>query len=268
MLFSVVVVALNPGEKLKKTLDSILKQKYSEYEIILKDGLSKDGSAEAIEQLYAAEKRLKIYRTRDKGIYDAMNQALGYISGDYVLFLNCGDTLYCDTVLGDVAAMAEKKQKNLRYIFYGDTYSEKAKALITSAPKITGFTCYRNIPCHQSCFYDARLFAEKQYSPAYHIRADYDHFLWCFYRGDAHMVHLETTVASYEGGGYSESRENRARDQEEHRLITREYMKRGELFGYRLLMVLSLAPLRRWMAENKVFSGVYQQIKKILYHRK
>ena len=97
--FSIIVVALNPGEKLKQTIDSILSQEYSNYEIIIKDGKSKDGSVDKIKQEFSEESRIKVFVESDKSIYDGMNQALRYVSGDYILFLNCGDTFYDPKVL-------------------------------------------------------------------------------------------------------------------------------------------------------------------------
>lgn len=262
LTFSIIVVCLNPGDKLNQTLDSILKQTYNDYEIVVKDGGSRDGSIEAMRQ----DARIRLFKEKDTGIYEAMNQAVAHASGDFVLFLNCGDVFHHDTVLEEAAHAIEREGTKENLVLYGDTYSEKNDVLITSAPQITGFTCYRNIPCHQSCFYAAKLCKDKSYNPEYRIRADYDHFLWCFYVAKAKMLHMDVTVATYEGGGYSESRENRKRDKEEHRKITAAYMSKAELFKYRAVMLCTLAPLRRFLAENKLFSGVYHSLKKLLYH--
>ena len=81
------------------------------------------------------------------------------------------------------------------------------------------------------------------------------------------MVYLNFPVASYEGGGYSESKENRKRDKEEHRQITSAYMSKWELLRYRGIMMLTLAPVRSFLAENKVFSGGYHALKDMLYRR-
>lgn len=290
IMFSIIVVALNPGDKLKKTLTSILCQDYQNYEIVVKDGMSKDGSAEAAALEYAGEERLKICRKPDKSIYDAMNQALETARGAYILFLNCGDTFYADDVLSRTARIVDGSLSRRGngaagktggaetgktggaaagdarpQLFYGNTFCEQTGTAVHSAPVITGFTCYRNIPCHQSCFYDRKLFQNRKYNLEYRIRADYDHFLWCFYRAGTQMHYMDMIVASYEGGGYSESRENLDRDRQEHRRITEEYMTRGELLRYRSVMLLTLAPLRRWMAENRALSGWYHRMKDILY---
>ena len=74
-------------------------------------------------------------------------------------------------------------------------------------------------------------------------------------------VYLPFTVAAYEGGGYSESKENRKRDKEEHRLITKKYLTGTQLFFCRAYLVVTLVPLRRYLAENKKFAAAYEKIK-------
>lgn len=263
MKFSIIVVCLNPGDKLNQTLDNILAQTYQDYEIVVKDGGSRDGSVEQMRQ----DERIHLYVEKDTGIYDAMNQAVSHAKGDFVLFMNCGDVFYHEKVLEDTARFAAKCEQQDNLVLYGDTYSEKNDVVIASAPRITGFTCYRNIPCHQSCFYAARLCKEKPYDLQYRIRADYDHFLWCYYVSKAEMLHMGLTVASYEGGGFSESKANQQKDAAEHKQITACYMGKGELLKYRMIMLATLAQLRKAMAESKVFSGLYHKMKDMLYSK-
>lgn len=275
MKISVITVCLNSGEKLSATLDSILGQGCQDVEVILKDGGSTDGSVERWKQENASRpgaERVRIIVEEDRGIYDAMNQAVAHAAGDFLLFLNCGDLLADGSVLErTLAALEEEEQAGTdmdRLVLYGDTKGEKNDVTIASPPEITGFACYRNIPCHQSCFYSAALCREKPYDLRYRIRADYDHFLWCFYRARAKTRHMGFPVAVYEGGGFSEKRENKALDRQEHREITGKYMGRGELFRYRAIMACSLAPLRTAMAESRLFSGVYHWLKGKIYRRK
>ncbi|MCR2050452.1 glycosyltransferase [Acetatifactor muris] len=272
MKFSVITVCLNPGEKLNATLESVLSQSCPDVEIVLKDGCSTDGSVENWQRENASRpeaERVKVYTEKDSGIYDAMNQAVAHAEGEFLLFLNCGDVLPEDEVLERTRQVLEQEKKAGtdmdRLVLYGDTCSGKNHVTIASAPVISGFTCYRNIPCHQSCFYSAALCREKPYDLQYKIRADYDHFLWCFYKAGAKMRHMDFPVAFYEGRGFSESPENQKRDKQEHRRITSNYMSRRELFKYRGAMIVTLAPLRRAMAESKLFSGVYHWVKKRIY---
>ena len=272
MKFSIITVALDPGEKLAATLDSALGQTCRDMEVVLKDGGSRDGALERWRRDRGSEpgaERVRVFVEKDAGIYDAMNQAVGHAAGEFLLFLNCGDVFPDERVLERTLEVLEEERRAgtdmARLVLYGDTYGLKNGVTIASASAITGFTCYRNIPCHQACFYSAALCREKPYDLQYRIRADYDHFLWCFYGAGAKMSHMEFLVAAYEGGGYSESRENRERDRQEHRRITECYMGKGELMKYRVFMACTLAPLRTAMAESKTFSGLYHWLKTKIY---
>lgn len=272
MKFSVITVCLNPGDKLQATLESVLAQTCQDLEIVVKDGGSTDGSLDRWRRengLRPEAARVKIFTEKDRGIYDAMNQAVKKAAGEFLLFLNCGDIFpdgrVLERTLGFLAEEEAAGTERNRLVLYGDTFSEKNQVIIASPPEITGFTCYRNIPCHQSCFYSAALCREKPYDLRYGIRADYDHFLWCFYKAGAKMRHMDFPVASYEGGGFSEDQRNRKKDRQEHRQITESYMKKGELLRYRCIMAVTLAPLRRAAAESSMFSGVYHRIKERIY---
>lgn len=264
MKFSVIVVCLNPGDKLGPTMESILKQDYPDFDVIVKDGGSKDGSIEKLVQ----DNRIKLFVEKDTGIYDAMNQAVAHADGDFVIFMNCGDSFYDESVLTKVSELAKKEQGEAPLVIYGNIYNEKSKSFITPAPTINGFTCYRNVPCHQSCIYSTALCKQKPYEPKFKIRADYEHFLWCYYVGKAKMIHLDYAVANYEGGGFSETKENLKRSKKEHEEITKRYMKTGELFKYKMILALTLAPIRRKMAESPRFSAFYHKCTSFLYGKK
>lgn len=257
--FSIVTVCYNAGDKLYKTIETALAQEYDNYEIVVKDGMSKDDSLSNVPD----DVRIKLIQSPDKGIYDAMNQALEYITGDYVYFLNCGDSFYDNEVLKKVAGCIEKEDG--AGIYYGDTYNESTTSVVPMPGKITAFTCYRNIPCHQACFYAADLFEERGYDLQYKIRADYEHFLWCFFKKNVVPKHTGDIIANYEGGGFSETKENQETDRKEHKQIVEKYMKKSQLFLAKSYMVVTLMPLRRYLAGNRHFSKLYNGIKKCMY---
>ena len=64
------------------------------------------------------------------------------------------------------------------------------------------------------------LFEERGYEPKYNVRADYEHFLWCFYKKKAKICYLPVMTAAYEGGGYSETKEHRRQSAKQHKEIT------------------------------------------------
>lgn len=280
MIFSIIVVCLNAGAKLRQTVESIRRQTEQDYEIIIKDGVSTDSATitylKELESESPGDSRIRVYRGRkDSGIYDAMNQAVEYVRGDYVFFLNCGDCFYDDQVLSEVRRQMERYgqgktavQTEDACIFYGNICERLTGTMVQSNPVIDDFACYRNLPCHQACFYTAKLVKKRPFNSKYRVRADYEHFLWCYYRGGARPVYMPVTVALYEGGGFSETKENRRKSRQEHRQITAEYMPAGKLLQYRLIMLLTLAPLRTWIAENPATAGMYQRLKKKLYSPK
>lgn len=267
--FSIIVVSLNPGERLKQTLLSILNQTFTDYEVIIKDGGSKDDSTDFLQKEGILDNNPQIrYITQpDESIYDGMNQALSYVNGKYVQFLNCGDLFYDKDVLKKVADVIEQKQSDEPAIYYGNQYNLLQKSIVTSAPEINDFTCYRNVPCHQVCFYDKRLFDKRVYLTEYTVRADYEHFLYCIYEEKAKTEAMDIVICSYEGGGYSETKENRKKSAMQHKEITAKYMGK-KAFGYHLIMLFSFAGLRAKIAENPVLSKPYNALKSTIYRRK
>lgn len=287
MTFSIIVVCYNAGEKLQKTIASIRRQTETDYEIIVQDGLSTDGSVERL----SAGADLRIFRERDEGIYDAMNRAVSHAAGKYLFFLNCGDYFADEGVLagvkrtiaehgglpvsgtdwgerenGKAADSCGGVKKHIRpMVFYGNITERATGAYVASNPVIDDFACYRNVPCHQACFYDRRLLVKRGFRTCYRVRADYEHFLWCYYRARAAMVYMPLTVASYEGEGFSEDRENRKRSAAEHAYIVKKYMSCGQILKYRTVMLLTLAPLRTFLSSHEATAGVYQKLKAGLY---
>jgi glycosyltransferase involved in cell wall biosynthesis len=246
-------------------VESILRQKYDNYEIIIKDGGSTDGSVKTLQNKYNYD-RIKIYNKKDSGIYDAMNQGISCTRGEYLLFLNTGDNLYNEDVLSDMAV--EIVKNNRPDIIYGNQYHKALDTVIYASPQINDFTCYRNVPCHQTCFYKCEMFADRAYNPKYTVRADYEHFLYCYYEKKALIRYAPVIVAEYEGEGYSETKENRQLSKRQHREIVVHYMGRAKADKYRLIMILTLAPLRTVIAQNKYLSGIYNAVKTVLYKLK
>ena len=96
-LISIITINLNDLQGLRKTMTSVFDQNFSEYEYIVVDGGSSDGSKEYIE---ANSDGLAYWVSEpDGGIYNAMNKGIRAAKGEYFLFLNSGDWLYSDEVL-------------------------------------------------------------------------------------------------------------------------------------------------------------------------
>lgn len=268
--FSILVVCLNAGNKLKETLESIGGQTFRDYEVIIKDGMSSDGSLAGAKEAGKKIPSLKVIEKKDAGIYDAMNQAVKEAKGEYVYFLNCGDMFYREDVLENMNRMIEKHPASPG-IYYGNIYERETAREVASNPRLDAFGCYRNVPCHQACFYDRRLLGLHPFETKYRVRADYEQFLWCFFNKEmpekTAFIYCPLVIADYEGGGFSETGKNRKVSAKEHKEIVRKYMSAGTVLKYRMMMWVTLAPLRTWLAKNPVTSGCYNKLKKIYYEK-
>lgn len=260
MKFSVITVCLNSGQKLIDTVNNILEQSFGDFEVIIKDGGSEDGSIEAVRK--TVSEKVKIFSTKDSGIYAAMNEAVQYASGEYVLFLNSGDKFFDKDVLKNIA---QKELPAAKSIIYGDTYFEASASLSVAPPKISASVCYRNIPCHQAILYSRDVLVERGFDTEYRIRADYEHFLYSFFCAECKFTYLGFPVCRYEGNGFSESASNKSKDKAEYRKAIKKYIPLRKRFIYRATLILTLHKLRGKLARSKTFAAPYQAFKAFVY---
>lgn len=196
--FSIITVCLNEIAHIRDTLESALMQDYPDFEIIVKDGGSTDGTLDAVPQ----DDRIRIIEQPDTGIYQAMNQAVSAARGDYVFFLNSGDRFYDPTVLGRIEAELRARDDRPD-ILYGDIHAKGQ--VIPSRKRITKRYLYRGYLNHQTAFIRRTLFEELGiYREDLRICSDWVFFVDACARHKKY-VHVPVTVAYYLGGGVSET---------------------------------------------------------------
>ena len=101
MKFSIITVCYNNRDGLEKTIKSVICQTYKDYEFIVIDGGSKDGTKELLEQY---DDQIDYWCSEpDKGIYNAMNKGVTHVHGDYAIFMNSGDFFFNNDVLKNIA---------------------------------------------------------------------------------------------------------------------------------------------------------------------
>ncbi|WP_026526750.1 glycosyltransferase [Butyrivibrio sp. VCD2006] len=284
--FTIIVVSYNAGDELIKTLESIKMQTFKDVSIVIKDGGSTDGSLVKARELLKDDEnagKAMIIKSKDHGIYDAMNMAIAALKEDrgtkakdtepgYIYFLNCGDNFSNEHVLQKVRNKIKLDEKDsgtiVPTIYYGDIYEMKTSQRVSSIPKINDFACYRNVPSHQACFYDERLMYRYAFDTVWKVRADYEHFLRCFYIEKAETKYMNLLIADYEGGGFSETRENRKVSETERQQIIHLYLPRKMIKKFDLIRMLTLAPMRTKIAENPGTAKAYNGIKSFIYKHK
>lgn len=272
MFLAVIIVSYNPGDRLKATLDSLLSQEERDFRVIVKDAGSTDDSAEKARR-ELSDPRVQYIVQTDRGIYDGMNRALEILFAEaergeadlpeWIYFLNCGDLLHDPKVLGQVKTAIDAAD-----ICYGDIIELQTGQRVAANPRMDAFACYRNVPCHQACFYRTSLMYRERFETKWRVRADYEHFLRCVLSKHAKTCALDLVICDYEGGGFSESAEGRKRSASEHRQITQHYFTGAQRFRYRAYMILTLQPLRAFLAGNRITAGLYQGIRRKLLRKK
>ncbi len=183
MKLSIITVCKNDAEGIKDTMESVLLQTWKDFEYIVKDGESTDGTKETAERyLPLFEKRgipLKILSGKDSGIFDAMNKGAGEAAGEWIMFLNAGDTLAARSTLKKVFKDRDWEGTDL---IYGDTLEEEFGEYhyFRKAP---GDIEERMPFSHQSVFARKDLIKEHPFNPDYPIAADYNFLLECYCDG-------------------------------------------------------------------------------------
>lgn len=117
MKLSIITVNLNNLEGLKKTYDSVVCQTFTDYEWLVIDGGSTDGSREFIEQ--HQDKFAYWCSEPDKGIYNAMNKGIVRAKGEYLNFMNSGDCFACEETVAEVFGKNRTADILYGYSFYG-----------------------------------------------------------------------------------------------------------------------------------------------------
>ena len=198
MLFSIITVVKNRIEKIESTIRSVKEQTYKDYEHIIVDGNSIDGTYKKI--IKNKNNKISIYKRADKNLYDALNFAISKAKGEYVILLHCGDLFFNNEVLFNYSKFAEK---NFKLFFGGVLYINKKNSLIRSwlptEDKIILKNSYK-IP-HISLVVKTKLLLKNKYNIKYDISSDTDLILKLLYKTQAVNTFFITHMM--ESGGIS-----------------------------------------------------------------
>jgi glycosyltransferase involved in cell wall biosynthesis len=197
---SIITVNLNNSQGLKKTLESVDCQTFQDFEYILIDGGSTDGSVELIKQ----HKSSFIYQISepDSGVYNAMNKGIRKAIGEYLLFLNSGDFLVNKDVLSNVFS----GNHNSDFLLGRCNISERGVVVQTTNPpaKITFGYLYEFGLAHQSTFIKREMFEKfGLYREDFRYNADIEFWYRTIILQCSSTVTLSTIICDYNKEGIS-----------------------------------------------------------------
>ncbi|HIX26757.1 MAG TPA: glycosyltransferase [Candidatus Barnesiella excrementigallinarum] len=174
-LFSIITITFNAAATLPATLKSVEQQSFADYEYLVVDGASTDGTV-AIARASSAV--TSVTSEPDRGLYDAMNKGLRRATGRYLIFLNAGDALHAPDTLQKIARSVEETHPD---IVYGETALVDAQRTFIAmrrlqAPDVLSVKSFRMgmLVCHQA--FVVRRAIAPEYDLHYRFSADYD---WC-----------------------------------------------------------------------------------------
>lgn len=199
MTLSIITINYNNLDGLQRTIDSVVGQSFTDYEWIVIDGGSKDGSRELIERY--ADHFAYWCSEPDKGIYNAMNKGIEKASGDWFLFLNSGDWLYSNDVLNKVFSVPNDAD-----ILYGDVMYHwpdgRGLEMERKPDKLSLYFFYTDTLCHQATFYRKNIFNTHKYDESFRICSDWALYIQLLTEG-YRFQHLPFCISNFAQDGIS-----------------------------------------------------------------
>ncbi|MGB4056615.1 MAG: glycosyltransferase family 2 protein [Alphaproteobacteria bacterium] len=242
-LFSIVTVTRNNCPGLVETARSLQQQTCSDFEWIIIDGASTDGTSD-----YLKTTNANWISEPDTGLYDAMNKGIARTIGDYVLFLNAGDKLAFPNTLARLQNFI-KAEKKPPALIYGDSLEGGAYKPARAATHIK-FGMFTH---HQSILYKKSSLQNEPYDTRYKIAADYDLTARIMLRYK-NALHYPLPICIFEQGGLSQTSAQKGRHEQ---FLIRRRLKITRLHENAAIYALQTAV---WTA-RRFAPGLYWRVK-------
>lgn len=203
--FSVITVVFNGESEIEKTICSIINQSYLNIEYIIIDGKSKDNTIKICN--YYRNKINRIISESDLGLYDAMNKGIELASGDYIVFMNCGDLFSSVNTLDNLSKKILERPNDFRPDFiYGDSIEESfiGEKQFYKKARSSKYYWYGMFAHHQSMIYKVETIKSYKlsYDLEFPIAADYK-FTIDFLSKSKNELYINEAICIFKQGGLS-----------------------------------------------------------------
>lgn len=256
---SIITISYNNAKGLLRTIESVVAQTYTDYEYIVIDGGSTDDSRQIIESF--ANKITYWVSESDKGVYHAMNKGIAVAKGEYLHFLNSGDSYATEDVLQKIFS-TEYKEPLLRGIQICDYGTHRTRWENLGNREVTLYDMFVNTMLHQATFIRRDMFDKYgMYDESLKIVSDWKFFLQTILGGEK-TIFLGLDIVIFEMEGISTSKEHGERHLEERKQVIKELMPHNMLPDYeRLRSLEGEAYISKFIKSNKVTYFLF----KVLY---
>lgn len=255
MKITIITVCYNAEVKISETVKSVITQTYPDIEYIVKDGCSTDNTIGILKKLQK-ERDFLIVSEKDDGIYDAMNSAVKHVSGDYIIFLNAGDSFADEHVLEELSQKCT--EKNYPDILFGNIIykEENGGRFGRNYSRICAKKYYYlsgDTICHQAIMACRDSLLKYPFDITYSICADRD-WLLTLIEEKASFVYIDRVISICEVEGYS-TQNQQLYERETRRCIREHFLKE-----YYFYLIVDLAKRNQFTRKTLRFFG------KMLFH--
>ena len=225
MKLSIITVNFNDAKGLERTIESVISQSYHNFEFIVIDGGSSDGSLDIIKKY---ERHIDYWVSEhDGGIYQGMNKGLRQAKGDYVNFMNSGDSFYSSDVLEKIFSLGIETDI-ITGTHIGSPHPNIGKNGVTMYDLCTGAID------HQASFIKREVALRHPYDEKYKIVSDWKFFIEALIIDNCTFYYTDTIVVNVDMSGISNS--NKVLNNQEREAVLNELLPERILADYKLLM--------------------------------
>ncbi len=238
---SVVTIAYNCESVIEETIKSVVNQTYPNIEYIIIDGASKDGTLDVVKKY---ENSIDYISSEpDKGIYDAMNKGIAHATGDFIVFMNAGDSFFSNNVLELVVPQIEDDS----IIVYGDIMKVAKRYMYLAKPAPLS-----EMHCHMTVFHQAtltRLSYHKLnlFDITFRSSGDYNFFYSAAIKDKVKFQYIPVTMANFDCVDGTSNTNFKKSQRENLRIWDKE---KDVLFRIKLEYKLSIIALKIWIKKN------------------
>ena len=240
MKYSIITVNYNNKEGLRKTIESVIHQTFRDFEFIIIDGGSTDGSVDVLKE-YDSQIDFWISEP-DGGIYQGMNKGIKKATGEYLNFMNSGDCFYSTDILEKVSSYHFNADFIVGKDYHYNNENHQGHASI-QPPRTTMIHFFVATLDHQSSFIKRELFSNSPYDETHRLVSDWIFFTEKIVKEGKQVQFIPNIICRREEGGLSE--QQREKNRKEINEYLHQFLPYGVYEDYATLAKLDKTSLYR-----------------------
>lgn len=238
---SIVTVAFNCKSVIENTIKSVLNQSYSNIEYLVIDGASNDGTMDVINRY---RQRIDYVSSEpDKGIYDAMNKGISHATGDFIIFMNAGDSFYSDRILEKIVPQIE----NETIVAYGDIMKVAKRYMYLAKPSPLTEMNFHMTVFHQATLTRLDYHRRNLFDVSFRSSGDYNFFYSAALRDKVKFQYIPEIIANFDCVDGTSNANFKRSQRENLRIWNKE---EDFLFKVRQELRLAIMSLKIWVKKN------------------